>query len=224
MKLLLTSGGVTNASIRAALVDLLGKPIEESSALCVPTAQWGHPRCGPASVRGFVAGLPPWGGMTSLEWRSLGVLELTALPSIGEERWVPWVREADVLLVDGGDATYLCHWLRESGLADLLPTLSETVWVGVSAGSMVMTPRIGDDFVAWPSAPDDRTLGVVDFAIFPHLDHEQMPGNTMAHAERWAAEIAGPAYALDDQTAISVADGAVEVVSEGHWRLFAPAE
>ena len=82
--------------------------------------------------------------MSDLGWKSVGVLELTALPSIGEERWVPWVREADVLLVDGGDATYLCHWMRQSGLADLLPSLPETVWVGVSAGSMVMTPRIGD--------------------------------------------------------------------------------
>jgi dipeptidase E len=99
----------------------------------------------------------------------VGTLELSALPTVGAERWVPWVEEADVLLVDGGDATYLCHWMRESGLADLLP-MTDTVRVGVSAGSMVMTPRIGADFVQWPSAPDDRTLGVVDFSIFPHLD------------------------------------------------------
>lgn len=224
MKLLLTSGGVTNASIRAALVDLLGKPIEESSALCVPTAQWGHPMCGPASVRGFVAGVSPWGGLTALEWSSLGVLELTALPSIGEERWVPWVRAADVLLVDGGDAPYLCHWLRESGLVDLLATLPETVWVGVSAGSMVMTPRVGDEFVSWPFASDDRTLGKVDFSIFPHLDNPDLPWSTMANAERWTLDIAGPAYALDDQSAIKVSDGAVEVVSEGHWKLLTPRE
>lgn len=220
MKLLLTSGGVTNASIRDALVDLLGKPIGDSSALCIPTAQWGHPMCGPVSVRGFVGGMPPWGGMTSMEWKSLGVLELTALPTIGTERWVPWVREADVLLVDGGDAAYLCHWMLKSGLADFLPSLPETVWVGVSAGSMVMTPRIGDFFVEWPSAPDDRTLGVVDFSIFPHLD--VFPTNTIANAERWAADIASPAYAIDDQTAIKVANGSVEVVSEGHWKLLAP--
>ena len=113
-----------------------------------------------------------------MEWKSLGLLELTALPTIGAERWVPWVREADVLLVDGGDATYLCHWMRQSGLADLLPSLPDTIWVGVSAGSMVMTPRIGDYFVEWPSAPDDRTLGVVDFSIFPHLD--VFPTNTLA--------------------------------------------
>jgi dipeptidase E len=218
LKLLLTSGGVTNTSIRDALVDLLGKPIADSTALCIPTAQWGHPMLGPVSVRGFVSGAPPWGGMTSMEWKSLGVLELTALPTIGAERWVPWVREADVLLVDGGDAAYLCHWMRESGLADLLPSLSETVWVGVSAGSMVMTPRIGDDFVNWrPPGGEDRTLGVVDFSIFPHLD--VFPTNTMADAERWAADIAGPAYAIDDQTAIKVTDDTVEVVSEGHWKL-----
>ncbi|WP_433005075.1 Type 1 glutamine amidotransferase-like domain-containing protein [Kribbella sp. CA-294648] len=220
MKLLLTSGGITNESIRGALVELLGKPISECRALCVPTAQWGHPMLGPASVRRFVAGEPPWHGMTSLGWASLGVLELTALPSIGEERWVPWVREADVLLVDGGDATYLYHWMRESGLSDLISSLPEMVWVGLSAGSMVMTPRIGADFVSWASAPDDRTLGVVDFSIFPHLDHEQMPENTLVEAEKWAAGIAGPSYAIDDQTAIKVTDGTVEVISEGHWKAF----
>lgn len=221
MKLLLTSGGVTNPSIRDALVDMLGKPIAEAAALCIPTAQWGHPWCGPASARGFVVGGPPWHTMSGLGWKSLGLLELTALPSIGAERWAPWVREADALLVDGGDATYLCHWMRESGLADLLPSLSETVWVGVSAGSMVMTPRIGAYFVEWRSAPNDLTLGVVDFSIFPHLNHEMMPGNTLAHAERWAADIAGPAYAMDDQTALTVIDGDVEVVSEGQWKRFA---
>ena len=221
MKFLLTSGGVTNPSIRDALIDLLGKPIAESTALCIPTAQWGHPMCGPASARGFVVGGPPWHTMSGLGWKSVGLLELTALPTIGEERWIPWVREADVLLVDGGDATYLCHWMRESGLADLLPSLSQTVWVGVSAGSMVMTPRIGAYFVEWQSAPDDRTLGIVDFSIFPHLDYPGFAGNTLAHAERWAADIAGPAYAIDDDTAIKVVDGGIEVVSEGHWKRFA---
>ena len=219
MKLLLTSGGVTNPSSRDALVDLLGKPITDANALCIPTAQWGHPACGPTSVRGFVSGLPPWGGLATLGWKSLGVLELTALPSISEERWVPWVREADVLLVDGGDATYLCHWMRQSGLAELLPSLTELVWVGVSAGSMVMTPRIGDYFVEWAAATDDRTLGVVDFSIFPHLD--VFPSNTMDQAESWGAGIGGPAYVIDDQTAITVVAGSVEVVSEGQWKRLA---
>lgn len=221
MKLLLTSGGVTNPSIEGALVELLGKPVAESHALCIPTAQWGHPMCGPASVRGLVAAEPDWRHLTGLGWASLGVLELTALPTIGPDRWAPWVRAADVVLVDGGDATYLCHWVRQSGLVDLLPSLTETVWVGVSAGSMVMAPRIGDYFVEWPGAPDDRTLGVVDFAIFPHLD--LFPTNTMAHAERWAAGLDVPAYVIDEETAIVVADGSVRVVSEGRWRRIEPS-
>ncbi len=157
--------------------------------------------------------------MTDLGWASLGVLELTALPSVGRERWEPWVREADALLVAGGDARYLAHWLRESGLEEVLPSLGDTVWVGLSAGSMALTPRIGADFLAWPAAPDDRTLGVVDFAIFPHLD--EVPENSLAEAERWAGEIGLPAYAIDDRTAITVVDGRVEVVSDGHWTSFA---
>jgi dipeptidase E len=164
--------------------------------------------------------------MCELGWKSLGVLELTALPSIDEEQWLPMVQETDVLLVNGGDPLYLCYWMRQSGLADLLPSLRETVWVGLSAGSMVMAPRIGEDFVGWkpPSGSDsDSTLGVVDFSIFPHLDHELLPENTMADAERWAAGMEGPAYAIDDETAIKVSDGNVEVVSEGHWRLFTPS-
>jgi dipeptidase E len=222
MKLLLTSAGITNASIQGALVDLLGKPIAESNALCIPTAAYGNPQGTPAGPWRFISGRSGQ-PMCELGWKSLGVLELTALPSIDEERWVSWVRETDVLLVNGGDALYLCHWMRQSGLADLLPSLRETVWAGFSAGSMVLTPRIGADFVGWkPPAGGDETLGVVDFSIFPHLDHELCPENTMADAERWAAGMPGPAYAIDDETAIKVTGGAVEVVSEGHWKLFTP--
>ena len=223
MKFLLTSAGIKNTSINNALVDLLGKPIVESNALCIPTAGYGHPQGTPGGVWRFISGREPRCPMCELGWKSLGVLELTALPSIGEERWVPWVRETDVLLVNGGDALYLCYWMRQSGLADLLPSLHEMVWVGLSAGSMVMTPRIGQDFVGWKSpSGSDSTLGIVDFSIFPHLDHELMPDNNLANAEKWAAEVAVPGYAIDDQTAIKVVDGTVEVVSEGHWKLFTP--
>jgi dipeptidase E len=223
MKLLLTSAGITNDSIRNALVEMLGKPISDCNALCIPTAGYGHPQTNPENAWRFISGQEPRCPMCELGWKSLGVLELTALPSIGNERWISWVQKADVLLVNGGDALYLCHWMRQSGLADLLPSLLETVWLGLSAGSMVMTPRIGQDFVGWkPPTGGDETLGIVDFSIFPHLDHKDLPENTMADAERWAAGISGLAYAIDDQTAIKVTDGNVEIVSEGHWRLFTP--
>ena len=221
MKLLLTSGGVTNGSIHRALLDVLGRPIEECAALCIPTASYGHPGCTPASAWRFIAGK---GGnpMTALGWKSMGVLELTALSSIPRERWMRWVADADVLLVDGGDALYLAYWMRQSGLADFLTSQPGKAWVGLSAGSMVMAPRVGDDFIETkpPITGEDRALGVVDFALFPHLDYPTFPENTLACAERWAATLGCPSYAIDDQTALKVIDGRVEVVSEGHWRHF----
>ena len=219
MKLLLTSAGIKNTSIHDALVDLLDKPIAESSALCIPTAT--YPMGGPGSAWRFITGRATT-PMCELGWKSLGVLELTALPSIDEERWVPLVQETDALLVNGGDALYLSHWMRQSGLADLLPSL-RAVWVGLSGGSMVMAPSIGEEFVSWtPPTGGDEALGIVDFSIFPHLDHENHPENSMADAGKWAAKISAPGYAIDDQTAIKVTDGTVEVVSEGHWKLFTP--
>ena len=223
MRLLLTDSGITNASIHDALLDLLGKPIAESSALCIPTATYGHPRAGPAAAWRLITGRDP-APMCELGWKSMGVLELSALPSIDEEQWVPMVQETDALLVNGGDPLYLCYWMRQSGLADLLPSLRrEMVYVGLSAGSMVLTPAVGEAFIGWtPPTGDDRTLGVVDFSLFPHLDHERFPENSLANAEKWAAKMPVPGYAIDDQTAIKVTDGTVEVVSEGHWKLFTP--
>jgi dipeptidase E len=218
VKLLLTSGGVSNPSIEKALTDLLPRPIEECAALCIPTAGYGSEYGTPQGTWQFVAGRSSM-PMCELGWKNVGLLELTALPSLSAERWVPWVRDADVLLVNGGDALYLAYWMRESGLVDLIPSLPEAVWVGFSAGSMVVTPRIGEEFVGWrPPSGDDTTLGLVDFSIFPHVDHHDLPENTMAAAEEWAKKIDGPAYAIDDDTAIRVVDGAVDVISEGHWR------
>jgi dipeptidase E len=221
MKLLLTSAGIKNASIHDTLVDMLGKPIAESNALCIPTASYGHPMAGPGAAWRFITGRAAT-PMCELGWKSLGVLELTALPSIGEEQWVPWVKQTDALLAAGGDALYLAHWMRQSGLIDLLPSL-RAVWVGVSGGSMVMAPNVGEEPIIWkPPGGGDRALGLVDFSIFPHVDHEDLPDNSMAAAEEWAAKLPVPGYAIDDQTAIKVTDGTVEVVSEGHWKLFTP--
>lgn len=221
MRLLLTGGGVNNRAMRDALQGMLPKSIEECTALCIPTAQYGHPYVGP--------GVKPWGfvsgnedsQMTQLGWKSVGLLELTALPSIPRERWEPLVRETDVFLAAGGDALYLAHWMRESGFVDMIPSLDRAVWVGLSGGSMVMTPRIGRAFMGWqPPWGDDRALGVIDFAIYPHLDHPNLPSNTMANAEKWVTTLDCHAYAMDDETAITVVDGVVEIVSEGNWRYF----
>lgn len=228
MNFLLTSSGIANPTIRDALVEMLGKPIAESSALIVPTAIYPFPG---GSVRAWEAicgrAKSP---LSDLGWRSLGVLELTALPSIQEESWVPAVREADALLVWGGNVLYLCHWMRRSGLAELLPSLERLVYVGVSAGSIATTAYNCDaesnlQFV--PPGSDmalesERALGMVDFALCVHLDNPDpmFEDSSMANVERWAASVPVPTYAIDDETALKVSGGTVEVVSEGHWRLF----
>lgn len=222
MKFLLTSGGVRNPSIRRALTGLLGRPIDAASALAIPTALYGHARVGPTNAWRFLAGSETECPMVELGWKSVGVLELTALPSIDRARWMGWIEAADVLLVAGGDASYLGHWLRVTGVAAVVEARRDLVWLGMSAGSMVTTPRIGAEFIAAEPliTPDDRTLGWVPFSLFPHLEHPALPSNTLKAAKRWAAQLGNPAFAIDDETALQVTDGAIVVISEGRWHHF----
>lgn len=220
MKYLLTSSGIRNPSIENALVELLGKPIGESAAVVVPTGMHPFPGGGEHLYRFLIGGAP--GRMLELGWKSINLLELTAIPSIKREYWVEAVEQADALVVWGGHAPYLCYWIRESGLADLLPTL-QCVFVGTSAGSMICGPYFGElDYELDPPVYSLEPLGLVDFAFAPHLDHPMFPGNSLAELEKWALPIPAPAYALDDESALKVVDGNVEVVSEGHWHLFEP--
>jgi dipeptidase E len=241
MRLLLTSAGISNASIHDALVGLLGKPVAESSALVIPTGIYPFsvgPEMACRLIRGLVA--TP---LCELGWKSLGVLELTALPSIAKDVWIRTVQETDALLVWGGDPLYLSYWMRQSGLADLLPSLPETVYVGVSAGAMAATSKIGETYpdpptssssplsmedIVFATPQGDLTrsfvtadgIGLVDFSLIPHLDHEDHQDASLVNAEKWAAKLRVPTYAIDDQTAVKVTEGAVNVVSEGHWKLF----
>jgi dipeptidase E len=223
MKYLLTSSGIKNDSLRSALVEMLGKPIAEASALCIPTALYPFP--GGASMAYRFIGGASASALCGMGWKAVGVLELTALPSINEDVWIAAVQQADALLVGGGDVFYLTRWMRESGLANLLPSLRETVYVGVSAGSMVTAPVFGETYDD-PDKPFviEKGLGLVDFALLPHVDHKDHPESTLAKVERMAAELPVPTYAIDDETAIKVVGGAVEVVSEGKWRRFTPQQ
>jgi dipeptidase E len=221
MKLLLTSAGISNKSIHNALVDLLGKPVAESSALFVPTAIYALPGGGDKARRVICGSLGD--PFCELGWKSLGLLELTTLPSVKKEIWVPMLQETDALLVGGGDCQYLCYWMQQSGLAELLPSLMHRmVYVGLSAGSMIMT-RFGTTYGHHTlPAESAKSLGLVDFALHPHLGYEGFSNNSRASLEKLAATLPMPSYAIDDQTAIKVTGGTVEVVSEGNWNLFTP--
>lgn len=218
MKFLLTSAGITNKSIQNALIGLLGKPITESSALVIPTSAY-YFKEGPFIAYRLISGNAR-SPMCELGWKSLGVLELTALPSIDKENWMPLVQATDAFLVGGGDPMYLCDWMRRSGFADLLPSLGpNVVYVGISGGSMAVTPSLGETYNGRDTA-GYKALGLVPFSLGPHVDHPDMPDNAMAEYEKWAAGVPNPTYAIDDQTAIKVVDGRIEVISEGHWKLF----
>jgi len=221
MKFLLCSSGISNPTIHDALVELLGKPVAECNALCIPTGVQPF-RGGPSHVYRFISGATN-SPMCGLGWKSLGVLELTALPSVKPEDWISAVQETDALLVWGGSPLYLCYWIRQSGLADLLPSLRpETVYVGTSGGAMVAAPDFGGATYdeSEPLTGSDEALGLVDFSVFPHLDREDgIPATPLAEIEAWAAGLSVPAYVIDDQTAIKVVDGKVDVVTEGRWQL-----
>jgi dipeptidase E len=224
MKFLLTSSGISNASIKNTLVDLLGKPIAECTALIIPTSAYYFLPGGADIAYRLISGTAK-SPLAELGWKSLGVLELTALPSVQADQWVPRVRATDALLVGGGDPQYLCHWMRESGFADLLDTLSdEAVYVGVSGGSMAVTSSFGENYndrvVA--STGSETPLGLIGIAMGVHMDHADMPDNSRDEVARWAAGIPVPTYGIDDQTAIKVVDGTIEIISEGHWELFPP--
>jgi len=219
MKLLLTSAGISNTSIYNTLVELLDKPISEASALFIPTAIFPIPN-GANIISKVICGSlgDPF---CQLGWKSMGVLELAALPTLKQDLWVPLLMETDALLVGGGDCQYLCYWMQQSGLTDLLPSvLQKTVYVGLSAGSMIMTSfgtTYGNHTLPVEST---KCIGLLDIAIHPHLDHEWFPDNSLDNLEKLASTIPVPSYAIDDQTALKVVDGTIEVISDGHWKLF----
>ncbi len=242
VKLLLTSSGISNPGIQNALTALLGKPIAECKALFVPTGVYPFPNgayYAQRAISGTIAS-----PLAQLGWLSLGVLELTALPSIDEKVWQPTIEEADAILVWGGDPLYLAYWLEESGLNAFLRSLGkDIVYVGVSAGA-IATARIFAETYSNPPAGKhyalnkeniafetsqgivSRTLvtangaGLVNFAVIPHYQNPDFADACEPNASTWASKIPAPVYAIDEQSAIVVSDGKTEIVSEGDWKLF----
>lgn len=240
MKLLLTSSGCSNPSIRASLVEMLGQPIEESSALLVPTGIYPYPGGPYMSTRAITgAGVSPFAG---LGWKQLGVLELSVLPSVDRDVWEADVRAADAILVWGGNPVFLAHWMRESGLGEVLMGL-DSVYVGVSAGSICTATVFAESMPEPPRGAGDPLsiepityqmsegpvewvivsatgIGLTDVAIIPHYENPNHEDAQGSNVEAWAARMSTPVYAIDDQSAARVVGGSVGVVSEGQWRLF----
>ncbi len=230
-KLLLASLGIANDPIRAALVDLLGKPIEHANALFVPTAMMGFP--GADKYIGQMVDR-----YINLGWNRFHTLDLHSLAHWPQAYLRRDLDEADALIVGGGNEFYLSYWMEQSGLFELLPGLlaQGKVYVGESAGSMVVTAALNYDADRLETTGvyhDDeydegqpresgsaKTLGLVDFVLRPHYQSGQFAYATTETVAKWAAKAARPTYALDDQSALKIVDGKVEVVSQGEWKFF----
>lgn len=233
MKLILTSVGLSTEPIRDAMVSLTGKALGECRAVLVPTAIYASPD-GPTGGALTVTEVAGYG------WAELGVVELTALPTLPAEYWSPAVESADVIIVSGGNGGYLSHWMFESCFADVVRAQVQrgAVYLGISAGSMMatvgynvhkqtlqQTGRYYDDEYdeyAPDGAGSDRALGLVDFVVRPHYLADYYPALNRDLMLAAAAKVAVPLYAIDDDTAIAVHDGVATVVGDGSWELFAP--
>jgi dipeptidase E len=214
MKLLLTSGGLTNESISDVLFDLVGKKPEETSVVFIPTAS------------NVETGDKDWliDDLKNLQKQNFKQIDIADISAVPESVWKPKFEEADVLFFEGGNTYHLMEWINKSGLAKFLPEYLKTkVWVGVSAGSMVTNPDLArkisqavyqEDF---DKDRDVEGLNYVDFYFLPHLNSPHFPLLTEENIRKATKDMTKKVYAADDQTALKIVDGKIDVISEGKW-------
>lgn len=217
MKLLLTSAGLANESIKKAFFDLVGKPAKEIKVTFIPTA-------------GDIEPGDKWWiikDLKTLQEMDFAQLDIVDIAAVSEKVWKPRLEEADVLFFGGGNTFFLMYWIRKSGLAEELPELLKTrVWAGISAGSMA--PGIGilndeDRDTAKDILGEDvgtDGLGYVDFSLKPHYLSPLFEGRDEASVAKEAEQFEEPMYAIDDNSAIVIDGVKLEVVSEGKWKRF----
>ena len=213
MKLLLTSGGLTNKSISKALFELVGKKPEDTSLVFIPTASNVEMEDKDWFINDLI-------NIRKQNFKSVCITDISAVP---EDIWKPQMEEADILFFEGGNTYHLMRWINKSGLVNFLPELLKTkVYVGLSAGSMVTNPDLDirlDKMIYEDDVEGESMTGLnfVDFYFLPHLNSphfsKRMEDNIRKAAEKYTRKM----YALDDQSALKVVDGKVDVISEGRW-------
>lgn len=211
MKLLLTSGGMKNQSMAKALQDLVLKPFSETNLAFIPTA-------GDIGSSDKSWLIEDYSEFKSLGFKNFDIVDIAAL---APEQFLPRLESADVLVFGGGNVYFLLDWIERRGLNSVLADLLKTrVYVGISAGSIATAKTIRSsskkaDVPGQEHHEGDPGLGFVDFHIRPHMNSPKFPQWTEAGVTELAEQIQEPLYGLDDQSALKVVDGKVEIVSEG---------
>jgi dipeptidase E len=213
MKLLLTSAGLRNDAIKKALEELVGKPLSETKVLFVTTAA----NTGHDDKRWLIEDLKRFDDALV---QAIDVIDFAGLP---EEVARPHFENADVICVGGGDERYLARMFAVHGMAEKLSVwLTTKVYLGISAGSMVLGHYLSPDLTAQIFIEEDfgntegEGLGFVPFAYIPHLNSSFF-SLRKERLDALQAEFTSSVYATDDETALMVVDGKVTKVGEGEF-------
>jgi len=214
MKLLLTSAGISNDSIKKSFFDLVGKKPEDISLAFIPTAS--NVEKGDKKdwfIKDLIV-------LKNLNLKSISIVDISA---IERNIWEPQLKEADVLYFEGGNTFHLMEWMNKSGLGEILPELLKTkVYVGVSAGSMILSQDLLLNTLQKLYKEDlEKTeningINLVNFYILPHLKNEH-PVRNKENILEAIKDIKNKVYVLDDNSAIEVVDGIIKIISEGEF-------
>lgn len=208
MKLLLTSAGITNDTIANTLSELIGKPLNEVGAAFILTAK--NNRAVPV-IEAMASQI------SQLDQRDISYILVD--PSFDED-WQEKLDSVELVIIGGGNAFHLLNEARRTGFDRWLEdNLNKKVFVGTSAGSIILTPHIG---VASVDDGDENTVGItdltglgfVDFEISPHTPEDvSIEGNL-----EYSATTPHRLLMLDNSSAMRVTDGTRDIISEGWWQ------
>lgn len=217
MKLLLTSGGLTNKSIVNALKDLAGRPFSELKLAFIPTASTVEEGDKQWLIQDMV-------NCSKLGFKIIDIVDFSTLP---QDIWQARLEQADILLFGGGNTFHLAYCLKKTGLKKLLYKMLETkVYVGISAGSIIASKSLKFSkskrlySTTTGGYKGNAGLGLVDFYIQPHLNSSFFSSIKIDNVQKEAWEVAETVYALDDNSAVKVDADNISVVSEGQWKKF----
>lgn len=214
MKFLLTSSGITNKSIAKAVLDLTGLKPDQIRLAFILTAS------------NLESGDKGWliDDLVHFKEQGYDSIDIVDIASIPKDAWLSRLESANVFCFGGGNEQYLAKIMKDSGLAEILPELlKDRLYIGISAGSMVTGKFLSADLLQIVYPEDDfndkleAPLGFVDFNFLPHLNSEHFPQVRENILNSIKDKFSSPVYALDDQSALKVADGKVEVVTEGNY-------
>ena len=212
MKLLLTSGGISNRSIAKTLSELVNKKPSDVKIGYIPIAANAEEGNKDWVIKDFLN-----------FWRhGYNWIDIVDPSSAGVD-WKSRLSDVDIVALSGGNTFHLLDQVRKTGFDKWLTrNLKNKIYVGGSASSILATPNIGVARLNvfgdknFPGLKDLTGLNWVNFEIVPHV-----PGwASYADCEKYAKKTSNKVYALDDMSAIKVDGQKTEVISEGAWKLF----